>query len=317
MMLPVLVTFLLPFVLAHEPEPVPGNASTSTPNCTNVTDVSPSCFNTLTASFYLSEIWNTSIRLETCSPSQLWSTCFFNRAFSLAIPGTTYTAANITKNDCSLLKIAPSNDTYLGPAVTAAAGNTTIGSCPSLEGFANPPPLPGGIAEIAAQTQAGNFNIRIFYIIFVIISVHDYFSAWASALLSPVVAPTLSLITSIRKGQSPGQVLGAVISTYGIEKEADGALQSLLMRPSGISPVPGAGLGAAAAAGAGSAGASAVTATTTGQQGEVTAEMMVQKLSETLKLVMRDIDVFVELTGTGVFANQELPGFERLVEALS
>ena len=307
MILPFLVPTLLAPALAHRMGRSPSNESTAAPACINVTELSAGCFDALTVSFYLTEIWNNTVRLETCSPSQLWSTCFFNRALSLTSPGTTFTAANISQNDCSTLTIAPSNITYLGPGLVAGIDNITNGTCPSLEGFLGLNLQSGEITRIAALAAEGRLNIKIYYVLYVIINVHAYLSAWASALLSPIVAPTLGLITSIRKSQSPGQVLDAVISTYGLDRMADSALQKLLLRPS-ISPVPGAVAAASTGLGA---------AATTGAQGEVTAEMMVQKLAETLRLVMQDLDAFLLLVGTGAFANTKLPGFESLVQALS
>lgn len=311
MMIMILIPFLVPTLLvpalAHRLGRSASNESTIDPACGNVTKPSADCFDQLSVPFYLAEIWNDTIRLETCSPSQLWSTCFFNRALSLTSPGTTFTAANISQNDCSTLVIAPSNITYLGPGLVAETDNITNGTCPSLEGFLGLDLQSGEITRIAAQTAEGKLNIRIYYILYVIINVQAYLSAWASALLSPVVAPTLALITSIRKTQSPGQVLGAVMDTYGLDRMADSALKQLLLRPS-ISPVPGAVAAASTGLGA---------AATTGAQGEVTADMMVQKLAETLRLVMQDIDAFLLLVGTGAFANTTLPGFESLVQALS
>ncbi|KAG8528247.1 uncharacterized protein KY384_007164 [Bacidia gigantensis] len=145
--------------------------------------------------------WNETYRLETCAPTQLWSTCFLNLAYTNNTRQT-ITRANITAHDCSSLD-----------------GNSSTNGCP-------PPPA-----------NATLFTSRSYYAVLNIYNVQHHIFVWAQAINASASLPGIAAIAAQAVPTTPNSLLQSIIREFGINQAADDALVNLLDTPS-IRPTP-------------------------------------------------------------------------------
>ncbi|KAL9131309.1 MAG: hypothetical protein Q9217_000744 [Psora testacea] len=171
-------------------------------NCTDINPgITPTCYKTLNVTSYLTN-WDTKIRRETCSPKQLWSTCFLNFAY---LNGTKLqiNSTNITKHDCSTLD-----------------GNSSTNGCP--------PPF----------TKAKIWTPQKYYAVFNIYNVQHHVFVWSQAIsYAPSQRGILAALTPNRPNTATS-LLQNIILKYGVNTNADNALVRLLESPI-LRPEPG------------------------------------------------------------------------------
>ena len=209
------LTTLFPFALSIGIPIIvsPGLNVSSNPNvtahlssCTNLTYAyAPNipCYTKLQESAYL-ENFNLTLA-ELCAPDELWSTCLL-RAVYMA-PGVNCTMVTNTTSKC------------------------TPFDCATLTSTACPQPQSSNFTNITvdeAQQWYGGWNIY---------SLHTFMKSWALALNATSSESAILSVINPRIASTAAIVLGALISKYGVNPNADSALVDLIQVPS-ASPQP-------------------------------------------------------------------------------
>ena len=176
------------------------NPSHSPVNCTDLeTGIATNCYAELDETSYLIN-WNTTIRKETCSPSQLWSNCYLNSAYTNGTERT-ITKQNISQHDCSTLN-----------------GNSSSNGCP--------PPF----------TDNKDWTPQEYYAVLNIYTVQHHIFVWSQAISAR--ESQVAIAQSMKpNGMDDTSLLQTLIQRYGINHAADEALSELLNGPN-IRPQP-------------------------------------------------------------------------------
>lgn len=246
-------------------------------NCADIqTGISPECYQTLGITAYL-ENYNTSIRRETCAPSQLWSSCFQISAYTSPRADSPNINTIGQHHDCSTLTTDSSN------------------------------------SDKCTQPLANekDWTPKDFYGAFNIWSLQHHISVWAQALSAAssqqaIDTVTKSDTTADSEAQTATSVLSTLILKYGHDHDADHALVRLLEAEPNSTKVP-----TRPSTSPGTALTPLNEPTAAAWQPVLQA-----RLAEVLKLAMDDFEFFLEAVRTGAYSTMGLAVVGQLEEAM-
>lgn len=183
-------------------------------SCTNTsTGISSQCFTNLTIPRYLTD-WNISYSRELCAPTQTWSNCYLNYAYTTNISNTTTTSM-------------AGFDGHPRPQLTAQ-NLTTAHDCSTLNGNSStngcPPP------QLSLPKRA---SPQTFYSVLNIYNVHQHLFVWSQAIAANTSLAGINYLIEDSNGMvnpaldSATGLLQSVVARFGKSGPADAALVQL------------------------------------------------------------------------------------------
>lgn len=260
----------------------PGINASSSPskqaNCTNIENgVSPQCYLDLNINGYF-EYYNTTIGLETCSPSETWSTCYQVAIYSNSSSKSPNLKTINQQHNCANLTTSTSNS----------------GQC----------------TQPRADQQ--DWTPDDFYGAFNIWSVQHHISVWAQAIAAASSRPAITTVAASdtiadSEAQSATSVLSSLILKYTINKEADEGLVRLLEAEPNSTKVPKRPKSTP----------QRVPSSIEEPSATAWQPILQARLAEVLALAMNDFDFFLETVREGAFSTTGLAVVGQLTEAMS